>query len=185
MANYVTADLHFNDQKIVDVVRKRFVSVKEHDDFIVRAINSVVGKNDTLYILGDVGILPIQGIKYEISRIVGRKILVVGNHDRFSDEAAKEMGFDEVYRHPVYVSPHVILSHEPVMEAYMNEYVINVHGHIHGDRIPCRGFVNANIDATNYKPLSLDAIIRNAAKECLPRWEKYGNEWYADLMKRP
>lgn len=67
---WIISDPHFNDPDLIHAYEDR-PSAEEQ----VKLINSKVGKNDTLIILGDVG---------EISfarQLKGYKILVMGNHD--------------------------------------------------------------------------------------------------------
>ena len=65
---WVYSDPHFNDNEAAGYGR---ISDEEQ----LKLINSKVGKNDTIIILGDVG-----DLNYA-RRIKGRKILVCGNHD--------------------------------------------------------------------------------------------------------
>lgn len=65
------SDPHFGDPEMVEI-RKNYIS----DDEQVRRINSKVGKNDTLIILGDVG-----DVEY-VKKLRGYKVLITGNHDK-------------------------------------------------------------------------------------------------------
>jgi calcineurin-like phosphoesterase family protein len=65
---WVYSDPHFNDEEAAGYGR---ISDEEQ----LKLINSKVGKNDTIIILGDVGDLSYA------RRIKGRKILICGNHD--------------------------------------------------------------------------------------------------------
>jgi len=191
--DYVTADLHFGHARIIEFERHQFRTIEEHDSRIIRALNSVLKPNDTLYILGDVGFREKEGglasLKSKLSRIeCHRKILVMGNHDRFSAIEAMGLGFDEVYKGPIYypssaVPGRIILSHRPVFEAYDNPYVINVHGHIHNGEIDAKGYYNVNIHMTRYHvhPMSQ---FEKIAKKLKSRDERYGSEWYAEFEKK-
>lgn len=94
------------------------------------------------------------------------------------------MGFIEVYKHPVYYSSSIILSHEPVKEAYDNPYVYNVHGHLHQSVVDLPNFINANIELYDYKPISLKALQEDIGKKTKSRKEKFGEEWYFQYFKR-
>lgn len=67
---YFYSDPHFNDDEMKHL-RKNYIG----DDEQVRCINSKVGKNDTLIILGDVG--DVEFVK----KLRGYKVLIMGNHD--------------------------------------------------------------------------------------------------------
>ena len=64
------SDPHFNDPEM-PAIRKNYIS----DDEQVKRINSKIGKNDTLIILGDIG--DTKFIQY----LRGYKVLIMGNHD--------------------------------------------------------------------------------------------------------
>lgn len=68
---YIISDLHFGDSdcKLMD---ENWLSPDEHVDLI----NSIVKKNDTLIVLGDVG-----NTSYISKLKAGYKVLIMGNHD--------------------------------------------------------------------------------------------------------
>ena len=190
---YVTADLHFNHKGIIPFERTQFKTIEEHDNRILRAINSSLGPNDVLWVLGDVGFRTdggLQALGEKVRRIeCKKKILLMGNHDRFSMIEARGLGFDEVYKGPIYypsaVAPgKIILSHRPVKEAYDNPYVINIHGHIHSGFIDLPNFFNVNIHMTGYLIRPMKEFEELANKTLKPREERYPNEWYAPFEKK-
>lgn len=68
---WVYSDPHFNDPEMIHL-RKNYISDEEQ----VKRINSKVGKNDILIILGDIGDVSF------VAKLKGkRKILIKGNHD--------------------------------------------------------------------------------------------------------
>lgn len=67
---YFYSDPHFSDEEMVHV-RKNYISDEEQ----VKKINSKIGKNDTIVILGDIG-----NIDY-VRQLRGYKVLIMGNHD--------------------------------------------------------------------------------------------------------
>ena len=180
MAIWVTSDLHFNHQNILLFCRTQFMTIEEHNQYIVDRYNSIVGKDDLVYILGDVGFTPKNRLSPWIHALHGRKILIVGNHDTLKDSDYLGMGFIEVIRHPVYFTSQVILSHCPLQEALDNPYVINVHGHLHKSRLTLKNYLNVNIELHDYLPLNLQDIAKRAQKQCLfSRYQTFGHEWYA------
>ena len=188
--DYVTADLHFGHKGILGFERSQFKTIQEHDEYLIRRINSAIKPDDVLYILGDIGFWNPKDPKY-VSHCIKRiecahKILVVGNHDRFPKEELKKMGFSVVHYGPVYYESatshgQIILSHEPVKEASDNPYVINVHGHVHNGKLKDPHYFNVNIANTGYSPVSMRHFEKIAAKCTKKRRETFGNEWYYDL----
>lgn len=67
---WIISDPHFSDPEMV-YLRKNYIG----DEDQIKRINSKVGKNDTLIILGDIG--NIECVK----QLKGYKILIIGNHD--------------------------------------------------------------------------------------------------------
>lgn len=75
---WVYSDPHFNDEEAAGYGR---ISDEEQ----LKLINSKVGKNDTIIILGDIGDLSYA------RRIKGRKILICGNHDLGASNYQREI----------------------------------------------------------------------------------------------
>lgn len=183
MKTFVIADLHFNDPQIISFERHQFETMDQHNEYIISQFNKMVSKDDLTYFLGDIGFGNYKEIRKLVKRLNGRKILIFGNHDIFTDEAAKEMGFEEVYHHPIYISSGVILSHEPVFEAFNNPYVINVHGHLHNSDLRSKNFFNVNLARRHYLPQRLDYFLSYAKNHCKDRREYFQEEWYFDDYK--
>lgn len=137
----------------------------------VKLINSKVGKRDTLIILGDIG-----DVEY-VKQLKGRKVLIMGNHDRgasnyqkyYTTSIDKEGNehilhnklFDEVYEGPLFISPKILLSHEPIKL----DFGINIHGHDHnGVKIQYwnqdnKLDINVCSNVIGYEPVRLDKVI--------------------------
>ena len=67
---WIISDTHFDDPDLIYPYPDRPTAAEQ-----VKLINSKVGKNDTLIILGDVG--NVEWVK----QLRGYKVLVMGNHD--------------------------------------------------------------------------------------------------------
>lgn len=179
MAKYVCADLHLQHKNIVSLCRPEFKSIEEHDAYVIKQYNSVVGKDDLVYILGDVGFTPRDTLAKLVRQLNGRKILIVGNHDRLKDNEYISMGFIEVIRHPIFYNNNIILSHIPVEECYNSRYTICVHGHLHKNILSLRNFFNVNVELNNYLPINMEVFERKAQEMCVQkRWQPFGEEWY-------
>ena len=51
---YFTADMHFGHRAIINMQSRPFESVEEMNRVFLQNFNSVVHKDDTVYILGDI-----------------------------------------------------------------------------------------------------------------------------------
>lgn len=161
MAIYVFSDPHFDSEKIIVNGNRPFTSVAEMNKTIINNYNMTVKKQDTCYWLGDVMYDASKEKVFNIlSRMRGRKYLIMGNHDRNHSETWwLSCGFDKVFSHPIYdAKNYILLSHEPLPEFGNNPPIVNYHGHIHiqdydfADHKQC---INVCLEQTNYKPVPL------------------------------
>ena len=83
---FVTSDLHFGHDNILKYCNRPFRDIHEMNEYIVAEWNRRVGDTDTVYILGDVAMGPRssdpQYASSFLSRLKGKKRVVLGNHDR-------------------------------------------------------------------------------------------------------
>lgn len=185
MAIWVCADLHLQHKNIINLCRKEFNSVEMHDKYVIEQYNSVVGQDDLVYILGDIGFTPKDSLAKLVRQLKGRKILIIGNHDRLKDNDYISMGFIQVIRHPIFYNNNIILSHIPVQECLNSPYTINVHGHLHGDDLNLKNFFNVNVELNDYKPINIKVFEEIANKQCIQyRWQPFGSEWYHGFYRK-
>ncbi len=177
---YLIGDPHFGDPEM-QYLRKNYIG----DEELVKRINSKVGKNDTIIILGDVG-----EVEW-VSKLRGYKILIMGNHDKGASNYTRKYLdvitsdnekmpikvdnrlFDEVYEGCLIISDKIILSHEPVDFPY----ALNIHGHCHGHESKDEMHINLCAENIDYTPVSLKSIInsgrlkkiQNIHRECIDR----------------
>lgn len=144
---WLYSDPHFSDEEM-KYLRKNYIG----DDEQVKRINSVLGKNETIVFLGDIGdVLPIRKVK-------GYKVLITGNHDR-GDTYYKDY-FDEIYNGPLFISNKILLSHEPIDFPY----ALNIHGHDHSNWFPKDGrHINVCAEHIDYTPINLNKIVKSGA----------------------
>lgn len=124
-------------------------------------INSVVNKNDTLILLGDIGDF------IYVNRLHGKqKILLTGNHDVKS--CIYDGMFTEIYDGPLFIGDRILLSHEPISCASiygLAPIVLNIHGHCHNT--PQKYFehgtavLNVCSDVINFHPVNLKSLIKD------------------------
>ena len=102
----------------------------EMDEEMIRRWNERVRPNDKVYHLGDVVInkkaLP------TLARLNGDKVLVKGNHDIFKLEEYTKYFRDVRGYH---VMNGMILSHIPMHEDSLGRFGVNIHGHLHANRV--------------------------------------------------
>lgn len=134
--NYYISDLHFG------CTNKFENRTLEHDQMIIDNWNRVVTNGDTVYILGDIGkIGGNNNIEYLckcISVLKGRKVCVLGNHDKGLKDIRLRQLFVEVCNYKEIVDNYgglnhsLVLSHYPIL-TWNNQHKgwIHLYGHVH------------------------------------------------------
>jgi calcineurin-like phosphoesterase family protein len=116
---------------------------------MVKAWNDRVRPTDKVYHLGDV-VINRKSLSI-MSRLNGDKVLIRGNHDIFKDE-----DYTPYFRslRAYHVMNGMILSHIPVHVESLGRFGVNIHGHLHANRVKkARG-----VDARTGEVLYSDAI---------------------------
>ena len=103
-------------------------SSQEHDEHLIREWNKTVNKRDTTYIIGDVTMEKAMNY-YKLDLLHGRKIVVLGNHDRHQDIKYLSQYVDGVAGAVDYKG--FILTHVPIHPNEVQFYRGNIHAHIH------------------------------------------------------
>lgn len=136
MAKFYISDLHFN-------CSNRFENrTLEHDQMIIDNWNRVVTNGDTVYILGDIGKMGgnnnIEYLCKCISVLKGKKVLVLGNHDKELKDIRLRQLFTEICDYKEVadsyegVNHNLVLSHYPIL-TWNNQHKgwIHLYGHVH------------------------------------------------------
>jgi calcineurin-like phosphoesterase family protein len=155
---FFISDHHFGHKHIIDFESRPFKDVDEMNEVMIEKWNTVVGKQDKVFHLGDFSFLNKEKTKAIVSRLNGYKILILGNHDRGRSRAWwLDAGFDEVSEYPIIYKDFFFLSHEPM---YMNRHMpyVNVHGHIHSQKYEGINYFNVSVEHWDYMPLSFEQI---------------------------
>lgn len=178
MTTLFTSDLHLGHKNIL-LSRQQFPNIEEHDEFLIRQWNKKVHKNDNVYILGDLSFRSEQPISYYLSRMKGRKHLIVGNHDSYWMKQVDEMSayFEtiEFLKTMKYEKKQITLCHYPMLEFPGSRYVEQessylIHGHIHARKDEnVYGYIkrnqphalNAGVDINGFEPVTFEELKEN------------------------
>jgi calcineurin-like phosphoesterase family protein len=142
-AIFLVSDTHFGHMGVCKFTRndgvtklRPWTDPDEMDEEMVKRWNETVRPNDKVYHLGDV-VINRKALK-TLSRLNGDKVLIRGNHDIFRDDEYREY-FRELRAY--HVMNGMILSHIPVHEESLGRFGVNIHGHLHANRVmKPRGF---------------------------------------------
>ena len=180
---WITSDLHFGHKNIcrgvtnwrtqdgevpIDSTRD-FQTVEQMNERLVDGINSVVGQDDTLIMLGDVSFGGFENISIFLYRLVCQNIhLILGNHDHHIENKRGDVQIRflsvQHYLEANINGQDFVFCHYPLQSWHgLNKGVIHLHGHVH---LPeHRKFGNGKrmdvgVDGNGMDPYSIDDIIR-------------------------
>ncbi len=204
MARFFTADLHLGHRNIAryEPERARSAGVapldrptddetqSRLDGFLIDRWNEVVGPDDEVWLLGDAGMGRLDRTIEQLRRLLGRIVLVPGNHDRvWAGDHRREQwldrylgsGIDEIIDGTTSLQladgTVVDIDHFPYEGDSGDEdrYVewrpvdrgrVLVHGHVHSSWRTNGRMINVGVDVWDYRPVPeqrLVEIVRSAA----------------------
>lgn len=131
------ADMHFDHDSIIAYDNRPFDSVEEMNETLITNWNRVVtAPEDLTWILGDFCLGSAERWSELLSRLNGRKALILGNHDNpaaVGTEAIRSQLEDIAdYREILDQGRHVVLCHYPILtfrDHYFGWY--HLYGHVH------------------------------------------------------
>lgn len=148
---FITSDTHFSHKNILvyEAEYRPFKDRVDMDEQLIARWNSVVGKDDVVFHLGDFAFASANKIRKYVERLNGRIYLLLGNHDRESNFDWNSLGFARVLTDPFLFDGKYIMSHEPLAE--IPDGKVNLFGHVHGHE-------------------SIKTKTENSACLCVERW---------------
>ena len=175
---FFTADTHFRETRGIAIDRRPFASVKEQDEALIANWNAAVGPGDTIWHLGDFGRGTTEEIDALLARLNGEKHLIIGNNDPEPTRAAagwasvshyhelRVARFEDIWRPAAPGDPApdetrlLVLCHYAFRTwNLIGKGSINLHGHSHGRLKPITRQLDIGVDAQNFTPISLDAVM--------------------------
>ena len=176
-ATFLVSDTHFGHMGVCRFTRsdgvtklRPFDNPEEMDEFMVKAWNERVGPKDKVYHLGDV-VINRRALKI-MHRLNGDKVLIRGNHDIFRDDEYR-VHFRELRAY--HVMNGMILSHIPIHEESLGRFGVNIHGHLHANRVMKMGLRSERIvdtryhcvcvEHTDYAPILFEEVIARIEAE--------------------
>ena len=134
MKVFIISDTHFNHANIIKYCNRPFKDTKEMYEAMIKNWNETVSNNDIVIHLGDFGLSNKEYIASIIKRLNGKKILIMGNHDNWSEQFYREAGFHTVSRFPIVYDNRYVCSHAP-LQMFQNVPFFNAYGHVHDDPV--------------------------------------------------
>lgn len=160
---YFTADTHFGHFNIIKFCNRPFNTIEEMNDTLIENWNSIVGKNDEIYHLGDFGWRDNNLNLKILQKLNGTKYFIKGNHDKkFIKNTAiiNEFIWIKDYYELKINNKFFVLCHYPFLQWIGNYYgTINLFGHSHGKTKESNNQLDVGVDLHEYKPISINEII--------------------------
>jgi calcineurin-like phosphoesterase family protein len=142
---------------------------------IIRNINNTVGKNDILFLLGDISMRP-EGNQW-LGYLECRTRIALGNHDTNDARRFDSFGITDVHMgFEVKINnQRGIMTHIPIHPACLTRWSFNIHGHLHYHRIEryvqpeSAGHYQdgydpryhcVSVEQINYTPVLLESLIK-------------------------
>jgi calcineurin-like phosphoesterase family protein len=172
---WVVADWHLGHDKSLTWLNEQGLQYRPFPDIdtyhkeLIQRHNALVQPEDKVYVLGDAAIKkPALSL---VREFVGKKTLVLGNHDIFDTKDYLTAGFKNCRGVRVLPEFDCVLSHIPIHKdsLYIRKTeFINVHGHLHDNRVRCSGIIDAryicvSVDQTNFAPVNLEETLKNGS----------------------
>ena len=163
---FYTSDLHFGHENIIRRCNRPFKSVSEMNETLIKNWNSKVSDDDTVYILGDFFYRgDIETFKDIMTRLKGKKRIIIGNHDKFLKGVNWRNYFESLDRYLEIVDNGrmVCLFHYPIEEwkgYYRKSYML--YGHVHENMCNIKEHerkFNVGVDVNEFMPMTLDEMI--------------------------
>jgi len=178
-AVFLVSDTHFGHAGVCRFLREDGVTKlrpwdnpEEMDEEMVKRWNETVRPTDKVYHLGDVVInRKALSILY---RLNGDKVLIRGNHDIFRDEEYRRH-FRELRAY--HVLNGMILSHIPIHTESLGRFGVNIHGHLHANRVKMQPVGRYEVpvvdpryhcvcvEQTDFRPILFEDVMKRIKEE--------------------
>jgi calcineurin-like phosphoesterase family protein len=159
MATWVTADWHLGEDRF-EIMGRPFQTVDQMIGALVANHNTVVAKDDKVYMVGDVCYQKTPEFLDRVALFNGKKTLIRGNHDRPITDAQFKKYFEHVIPEGMGADLEVdgikvYLTHYPTRG---KEDRFNLVGHIHAAWKYQLNMLNIGIDVHHFRPVNLNTI---------------------------
>ncbi len=171
---YYTSDLHFGHKNIIEYEDRPWETIEDMTIGLIVNWNRIVEPTDETYILGDFAFQNSYMTPFLItdvlSRLNGKKHLIVGNHDTWINKQAFNPRYFEsidYYKEIKDQGKDIVLCHYPIENWNGMEHgSIHLHGHLHSNptELYRKNRFNVGIDNWNYTPVTLKEVL-DASKD--------------------
>lgn len=153
-----TADPHFGHKNIIKYCGRPFLDVPKMDNVLIDKWNEGATKDSITVVIGDFAFASEERQKDIMKNLLGKKILVRGNHDEhYPFQKYFDIGWDEVHA-DIWMTRlangrPVGISHDPA-KSVMDRQLPWIVGHLHELFILFGNCLNVGVDVWDFKPVS-------------------------------
>ena len=182
--NFYIADPHWGHQNVMGFDSRPFNTIEENDMVLIGNWNNVVGIDDTVYILGDIGWYGSTKMIEILKQLNGNKVLIKGNHDhkllknqKFRDQFIEITDYKEIVNDD---GSGLVLCHYPLI-TFRNHYRGNwwhFYGHVHStwEWDVVEDAIKNSVKSSG-KPLNMINV------GCMMPWIEYTPKTFTDIIK--
>lgn len=153
LKTFYISDTHFGHFNIIKHCNRPFSTAEEMDKVMIGNWNSIVARNDTVFILGDFVFSKIPPAEY-FNKLNGRKIMIIGNHDhdisKRRDSYVKSKILEGVYN---YLETKDVLDGNPVKIVMCHYPMVEWNG-FYRDALHLYGHIHNSVDSASFQIMS-------------------------------
>lgn len=170
MNYFFTADTHFGHKNIIKYCNRPFSSIEQMDDQLIKRWNSKIGKNDTVFHLGDFcfGNNDKDFDKYFYA-LNGKIVLIKGNHESLAwQNREKFSSYCAGYYDATIGKQEIIMCHYAMVVWNKSHFgTWHLYGHSHGmlPDNPNSRSIDCGVDTNNFYPYSFEEISTKMSKK--------------------
>ena len=159
---FLGADFHFDNANVIKHSNRPYETVEQMNEALVENWNKKVSTKDTTIIIGD---FAWKNHGHWISALNGKKILVLGSHDKMAKRYLQ--CFTDVKM--IY---YFTIKDRPFVASHCCQRIwekchygsVHVHGHSHGRLKTYNLSFDMGVDCNNYQPVSSEELLSMVAK---------------------
>jgi calcineurin-like phosphoesterase family protein len=161
MKTFLISDTHFGHANMLNFKRadgsplRVFKDVVHMNEVMINNWNNVVGPDDKVYHLGDVGFKNATYLASTLSRLNGTKVLIKGNHDTQKLNLYQRF-FKDVRAY--HILDKLLLAHVPIHPRSLERWKGQVHGHLHDWDLGDPKYLNVSVERINYTPVDFEWV---------------------------
>ena len=151
---FFTSDEHYGHFNILKYSNRPFLSIGEHDEFLIKNHNSIVSPNDRVIHAGDFTLSKKPIAQSYISRLNGKHTFIKGSHDYWLGKNPPIEILDMSINKQNIIICHYCMRTWP--RSHYNSW--HLYGHSHGTLEPIGKSWDIGVDNNNFFPVSFEQI---------------------------